>query len=169
MHGGQFRARADVVAVHGDIDDAGGEAGCAISPMIAAICPAISSARRNAGERDALEVGIPSMISCAMRRSPLRWHPHRGPGAPGGGVGSGVMFSLATSQDRVKGTRKRRRFFGPGVRSLPLGPPGRAMFHDPIEQGFFKSDVVSGFFTLDPFVAQDLFALRQELLVSKDS
>jgi hypothetical protein len=37
--------------------------------------------------------------------------------------------------------------------------------NDPIEQRFFEADIGSGFLALDPLVFQNLFALRQELLV----
>ena len=39
------------------------------------------------------------------------------------------------------------------------------MLNNPIEQRFFKADIGSGFLALDPFVFQNLFALRQELFV----
>ena len=39
------------------------------------------------------------------------------------------------------------------------------MLNNPIEQRFFEADIGSGFLALDPLVFQNLFALRQELLV----
>ena len=39
------------------------------------------------------------------------------------------------------------------------------MFHDPIQQSFFKPDIFSGFFALNPFVFEDLGTLREKLLV----
>lgn len=41
------------------------------------------------------------------------------------------------------------------------------MLHDPVEQRFFKTDVVTCLFTLQPFMAQDFFALGEEFLVKK--
>jgi hypothetical protein len=49
--------------------------------------------------------------------------------------------------------------------SLPAFPPSRSMLHYPIEEGSFKADIITGFFALNPFVAEDLFALGQELLI----
>jgi len=39
------------------------------------------------------------------------------------------------------------------------------MFHNPIEERSFESDIVTDFFALNPFVAQDLLAFGQELLI----
>jgi hypothetical protein len=39
------------------------------------------------------------------------------------------------------------------------------MFHDPIEQGFFKADVFASFFAFDPLMLQDFLTLGDELLV----
>jgi hypothetical protein len=41
------------------------------------------------------------------------------------------------------------------------------MFHDPVEECFFKADVVTGFFTPEPFMAEDFLALGEELLVEQ--
>ena len=41
------------------------------------------------------------------------------------------------------------------------------MFHDPVEECFFKADVVTGFFTPEPFVAENLLALGEEFLVEE--
>src|SRR5436190_23075526 len=74
--------------------------------------------------------------------------------------------SLATSQDRFKGAENKSRgcLFCASLLHSALPPMG-AMFHDPIEERFFKADVLAGFFTLDPFMLQNLFALGQELFV----
>jgi len=49
--------------------------------------------------------------------------------------------------------------------ALPALPPSRPMFHDPIEESSFKADVVPSLFALNPFMAQNLLALCQELLI----
>src|SRR6266481_1690791 len=73
--------------------------------------------------------------------------------------------SLATSQDRVKGTKKLGGgLFGARLLSSSLSPVG-AMFHDPIQQGSLKADVFPGFFALNPLVLQNFRALGEELLV----
>src|SRR6266566_945865 len=73
--------------------------------------------------------------------------------------------SLATSRDRVKGTKKLGGgFLGTRLLHSSLSPVG-AMFHDPVQQSLFKTDVLAGFFALDPLVLQNLCALRKELLV----
>jgi hypothetical protein len=41
------------------------------------------------------------------------------------------------------------------LRPDPFVPPTGPVFHDPIQQGAFKSDVTAGFLTLNPFVPQD--------------
>src|SRR5207248_2551950 len=75
------------------------------------------------------------------------------------------LYSLATSRDRVKGTKNLGGgLFGARLLYSSVSPVG-AMFHDPIEQGFFKADIFSGLFALNPFVLQDFFALGQELFV----
>src|SRR4030095_12491308 len=75
------------------------------------------------------------------------------------------MVSLATSRDRIKGTKKLGGgLFGARLLSSSLSPVG-AMFHDPIQQGLFKADVFSGFLAFDPLMSQDLGTLRQKLLV----
>src|SRR5256885_5056130 len=74
-------------------------------------------------------------------------------------------ISLATSRDRIKGTKKLGGgLFGARLLSSSLSPVG-AMFHDPIQQGSLKVDVFSGFFALDPLVLQNFRALGEELLV----
>src|SRR5437660_12452881 len=74
--------------------------------------------------------------------------------------------SLATSRDRFKGAENKSGgcFFCASLLHSSLSPMG-AMFHDPIEERFFKTDVFAGFFALDPFMFQNLFALGQELLI----
>src|SRR4029077_8835276 len=73
--------------------------------------------------------------------------------------------SLATSQDRIKGTKKLGGgLFGARLLSSSVSPVG-TMFHDPIQQGLFKADICSGFFAFDPFVFQDLGTFREKLLV----
>src|SRR6266513_222761 len=74
--------------------------------------------------------------------------------------------SLATSQDRFKGAENKSGgcLFCASLLHSSLPPMG-AMFHDPIEERFFKADIFAGFFALDPFMFQNLFALGQELLV----
>src|SRR5438309_8718373 len=74
--------------------------------------------------------------------------------------------SLATSQGRFKGAENKSGgcLFCASLLDSSLPPMG-AMFHDPIEERFFKADVFAGFFALDPFMFQNLFALGQELLV----
>src|SRR5437773_8976393 len=83
---------------------------------------------------------------------------------------SSVLFascvSLATSRDRVKGKKSGGGLFGARLLSSPLSPVG-AMFHDPIKQSPFKADVFTGFLALNPFVLQNLSALRKELLVKR--
>src|SRR6059058_5502496 len=75
--------------------------------------------------------------------------------------------SLATSQDRLKGTKKLGGgLFGARLLSSSLSPVG-AMFHDPIQQSSFKADVFPGLFALDPLVLQNFCALREELLVKR--
>jgi len=72
---------------------------------------------------------------------------------------------LATSRDRIKGTKKLGGgLFGARLLSSSLSPVG-AMFHDPIQQSLFKADISSGFFALDPLVFQDLGTLREKLFV----
>lgn len=43
--------------------------------------------------------------------------------------------------------------------------PAFAMFANPIEEGAFETDVVTESLGLDPLVLQNLFPLRQELLI----
>ncbi len=43
--------------------------------------------------------------------------------------------------------------------------PGVAVVPNPIKERFFEADIVSDFFGFQPFVFQDLFSLRQKLLV----
>src|SRR5947199_3568479 len=75
--------------------------------------------------------------------------------------------SFATSQDRLKGTKKLGGgLFGGRLLSSSLSPVG-AMFHDPIQQSSFKADVFPGFFALDPLVLQDFCALGKKLLVKR--
>src|SRR5437870_7813955 len=75
------------------------------------------------------------------------------------------LVSLATSQDRIKGTKKLEGgLFGARLLSSSLTPVG-AMFHDPIKQGSLKADVFPGFFAFNPFMLQNLRALGEELLV----
>src|SRR6059058_6088032 len=75
--------------------------------------------------------------------------------------------SLATSQDRLKGTKKLGGgLFGARLLSSSLSPIG-AMFHDPIQQSSFKADVFPGFFALDPLVLQNLRSLRKKFLVKR--
>src|SRR4051794_38282566 len=64
--------------------------------------------------------------------------------------------SLATSQDRIKGTAAELSGgrFGFGLLH-PLVSPAGPIFHDPITERFFKADVSAGFLTLDPFVLQN--------------
>src|SRR5205814_1212939 len=52
------------------------------------------------------------------------------------------------------------------ISALSISPVG-AMFHDPIQQRYFKADVFPGFFALDPLVLQNFCALREELLVKR--
>src|SRR5206468_10486508 len=75
------------------------------------------------------------------------------------------LVSLATSQDRIKGTKKLGGgLFGARLLSASLSPVG-AMFHDPIKQGLLKADVLAGLFTFNPLVLQDLRPLGEKLLV----
>src|SRR6266540_2633768 len=74
-------------------------------------------------------------------------------------------ISLATSLDRIKGTKKLGGgLSGARLLSSSLSPIG-AMFHDPIKQCFFEADVFAGFFALNPLVFQNLGPLGKELLV----
>lgn len=41
------------------------------------------------------------------------------------------------------------------------------MFHDPVEESFFKSDIVAGLLTLDPLVTEDLFPFGEKFLVEQ--
>ena len=41
------------------------------------------------------------------------------------------------------------------------------MFHDPIQEGFFKPNVVTDFLALYPFMAEDFFAFSEEFLVEE--
>jgi hypothetical protein len=43
----------------------------------------------------------------------------------------------------------------------PCGP----MLYDPVEKCFLKADIVTGLLAFDPFVAENFFALGQELLI----
>src|SRR3954471_6772090 len=74
--------------------------------------------------------------------------------------------SLATSRDRIKGTAAELSggCFGPGLLH-PLVPPAGPVFHDPIAERFFEADISPGFLALDPFMFQNFFPLREELLV----
>src|SRR4029077_1341121 len=73
--------------------------------------------------------------------------------------------SFATSQDRIKGTKKLGGgLFGARLLSSSVSPVG-TMFHDPIQQGLFEADISSGFFAFDPLVFQDLGTLREKLLI----
>src|SRR5439155_4173891 len=75
--------------------------------------------------------------------------------------------SLATSLDRLKGTKKLGGgLFRARLLSSSLSPVG-AMFHNPIQQSSFKADVFTGFFALDPLVLQNLRALGKKLLVER--
>jgi hypothetical protein len=75
--------------------------------------------------------------------------------------------SLATSQDRFKGTKKLGGgLSGARLLSSSLSPVG-TMFHDPIQQGPFKPNVLPGFFAFDPLVFQNFRALGKELLVKR--
>src|SRR4029453_4472292 len=75
------------------------------------------------------------------------------------------LVSLATSQDRIKGTKKLGGgLFGARLLSSSLSPTG-AVFHDPIKQCFFEADVFAGFFALNPLVFQNFGPLGKELLV----
>ena len=53
------------------------------------------------------------------------------------------------------------------IRQLSRFPPTGAVFDNPISQRSFKSDVVSFFFGLDPFVAQNFFALGLKLAIER--
>ena len=47
--------------------------------------------------------------------------------------------------------------------SAPLG----AMFDDPVGQRPFEADIMAGFLGLDPFVFEDLFALRLKFAIKR--
>lgn len=53
------------------------------------------------------------------------------------------------------------------LRGLPAFPPLRAVFNDPIGQRALESDVVPGFLGLDPFMAQNFFALGLKFAVER--
>ena len=55
---------------------------------------------------------------------------------------------------------------GSGLAALA---PLAAMFHDPIGQGVLETDVMAGLFGFDPFMSQNLVALRLELAVEGGS
>jgi hypothetical protein len=62
---------------------------------------------------------------------------------------------------------KRQWLEGLGASYLSLSalPPCGSMFNDPIEESALEADIVPGFLAFNPFMAQYLFALSQELLV----
>ena len=122
-------------------------------------------------ERRDASSGLRSMISCAIRRSArsngLRVH-HRERRTRCSCVLFVSCVSFATSRDRVKGTKK-----------LGGGLFGARLLHSLVlaswsdvsrsnRAGLFKADVCSGLFAFDPLVFQNLFALRQELLVEHE-
>src|SRR5437773_3467424 len=77
------------------------------------------------------------------------------------------LVSLATSQDRIKGTKKLGGgLFGARLLSSSLSPVG-AMFHDPIKQCSLKADILAGFFAFNPLMLQNLRAFGEELLVER--
>src|SRR5256885_6062754 len=80
--------------------------------------------------------------------------------------GSVSQYSFATSQDRIKGKRRRLSGdrFGFGLLHSLVSPTG-PIFHDPIAERLFKADISAGFLALDPFMFQNLFPLREELFV----
>src|SRR5436309_6122190 len=136
-----------------------------ISRMKAAIRRAISTPRDGTPASTTLSwFGFPSIISCAIRRSARRIASASTIGTPAIGFCFGFTVSLATSRDRLKGTKLGGGLFGARLLSSSLSPVG-AMFHDPIQQGSLKADVFSGFFALDPLVLQNFRALGEELLV----
>src|SRR4030095_10804873 len=111
--------------------------------------------------------GFRSMISCAIRRSAPRIASASMIGTPADEFCFGFMRSLATSPDRLKGTKKLGGgLFGARLLSSSLSPIG-AMFQDPIQQSSFKADVFPGFFAFNPFVLQNFRALGKKLLVER--
>src|ERR1700751_1286544 len=136
--------------------------------MKAAIRRAISMPREGIPARTILlRCGFPSTISCAIRRSARQIASASMIGTLAAEVCFGFMLSLATSQDRLKGTKKLGGdLFCARLLSSSLSPVG-AMFHDPIQQSSFKADVFPGLFALDPFVLQNFCALREEFLIER--
>jgi hypothetical protein len=49
--------------------------------------------------------------------------------------------------------------------SLSALPPCGSMFDDPVEERPLETDIIPGFLAFNPFMAQNLLALSQELLV----
>jgi hypothetical protein len=49
--------------------------------------------------------------------------------------------------------------------SLPTLPPCGSMFDNPVEKSTLEANIVTGFLAFNPFMAQYLLALGQELLV----
>ena len=50
---------------------------------------------------------------------------------------------------------------------VPLGTPGGAVLHNPIQERFLETDIVTCLLTLDPFVPKNLLTLRQKLFVEQ--
>jgi hypothetical protein len=61
--------------------------------------------------------------------------------------------------------RQRVECLGASYLSLSALPPCGSMFDDPVEESTLKADIVPGFLAFNPFMAQYLLALGQELLV----
>src|SRR5262249_33773402 len=139
-----------------------------ISRIKAAIRRAISTPREGIpASTTLLSFELPSMISCAIRRSARRIASASKIGTAADEFCFGFMVSLATSQDHLKGTEKLGGgLFGARLLSSSLSPVG-PMFQDPIQQRSFKADVFPGFFAFDPLVLQNFCALREEFLVER--
>jgi hypothetical protein len=67
-----------------------------------------------------------------------------------------------TSRDHVKGKGGPLYAFCLALSALS---PGRPMLYDPVEERSLKADIVPGLLAFDPFMAKNLLALGQELLV----
>src|SRR5205814_1946468 len=142
-----------------------------IAEMVSAIRRAISFPRDGIPARTIwFRSGLRSMISCAIRRRARRIAAAsitRMDLSEEVFVFFSFMSSFATSRDRLKGGKMKSggSLHRPPAFFQAFLSPVRTVPNNPIEQRFFEADIGSGFLALDPLVFQNLFALRQELLV----
>lgn len=50
---------------------------------------------------------------------------------------------------------------------LTMCAPGGAMLYDPVEERLLKTNIMASLFAFDPFMTEDLFALRFEFSVKR--